>query len=277
MNHNQNIKDLKKFINKNSPLFVLTGAGISTASGIPDYRDTNGEWKYQQPMQFQEFVKHDKSRKRYWARSMRGWSRVDQARSNDAHHAINHLQDKGVISFLATQNVDGLHHKAGSQALELHGNLNRVVCLQCQHYSPRTAYQAQLIKSNHAFSSTMDSIRPDGDADIDEQQIHRFNVPECLNCGGVIKPDVVFFGESVPPRRIEQAMKAVEKANGILVVGSSLMVYSGYRYIKAAFKQNKALAAINLGKTRADDMFEMKISAPCENVLSTLITHESLH
>ena len=263
---------LRTFLDRNRRLFVLTGAGCSTASGIPDYRDDNGDWKRAQPVMLQRFLADEYTRKRYWARGMVGWQRMHAARPNDAHHALAALGQAGRIEQLVTQNVDGLHQAAGSQdVIDLHGRVDVVRCLECGERVPRAAVQADLLRRNERFAHLDALTAPDGDADLDGIPFEQFDVPACRRCAGLLKPDVVFFGEGVPKARVEQAMAALHRADAMLVVGSSLMVYSGYRFAQAAAEHGTPIAAINLGRTRADDLLAFKVMTPCAEALRFLL------
>jgi NAD-dependent SIR2 family protein deacetylase len=262
---------LRAFVERHPRLFVLTGAGCSTDSGIPDYRDAAGEWKRARPVMFADFVGNERTRRRYWARSLVGFRRMRAARPNDAHRAIADLEWRGRIAQLVTQNVDGLHQAAGSRdVIDLHGRIDTVCCLGCGRRSPREALQLELARRNPAFAGLDAFDAPDGDADLDGIAFDRFDVPACDACGGLLKPDVVFFGENVPPARVERAMRAVEAADALLVVGSSLMVYSGYRFAQAMADAGKPIAAINLGRTRADHLLSLKITERCARALLPL-------
>ncbi|MCP1455394.1 MULTISPECIES: NAD-dependent protein deacetylase [Pseudomonas] len=252
---------------------VLTGAGISTPSGIPDYRDSDGVRRGRQPMMYQEFLAQAEARRRYWARAMLGWPRVRQARPNAAHEALAELQARQRISGLITQNVDTLHDQAGSQdVIELHGSLHRVLCLDCGQRSQRQQIQ-QLMETENPYLAGVDAVQaPDGDTLLDPAFEARFQVPRCPHCGGErLKPDVVFFGENVAPLTATRAVQAVEQADGLLVVGSSLMAYSAFRLCRAIKDQGKPLLAINRGKTRADELLDLKLEEPCEQLLPLLI------
>jgi len=265
------VESLAAFIERHPRLFVLTGAGCSTESGIPDYRDTDGEWKRRPPIMFQQFVGNEAARKRYWARSLVGFRRMRHARPNEAHLSLASLEQRGRIVQLVTQNVDGLHQAAGSQnVIDLHGRIDTVRCLQCDRRSSRERLQQELEHRNPDFASLDALEAPDGDADLDDVAFESFDVPACDACGGLLKPDVVFFGEGVPGERVRRAMAAVEACDAMLVVGSSLMVYSGYRFATAAAEAGKPIAAINLGRTRADDILALKISERCANALRQL-------
>ena len=252
---------------------VLTGAGISTPSGIPDYRDNDGVRRGRQPMMYQEFLAQPEARRRYWARAMLGWPRMRQARPNQAHQALAELQDQDRISGLITQNVDALHDQAGSRnVVELHGSLHRVLCLDCGQRSERQQIQS-LMETDNPYLSGVDAVQaPDGDTLLDPAFEARFQVPRCPHCAGErLKPDVVFFGENVAAPTAACAMQAVEQADGLLVVGSSLMAYSAFRLCRAIKDQGKPLLAINQGKTRADELLDLKIGIPCEELLPLMI------
>jgi len=259
---------LADFIERHPRLFVLTGAGCSTDSGIPDYRDTDGGWKRPPPVTYQAFMGELATRRRYWARSLVGWRRFGRAQPNDTHRVLARLEQKGRIELLVTQNVDRLHQAAGSaHAIDLHGRLDLVRCMQCETRLLRTDFQAALERDNPDWRHVEATDAPDGDADLDGLDFSGFAVPPCLQCGGILKPDVVFFGENVPRERVDAGMRAVARADAMLVVGSSLMVYSGYRFAYAAAKAGKPIAALNLGRTRADPLLALKIDQPCAAAL----------
>jgi len=252
---------------------VLTGAGISTSSGIPDYRDSEGVRRGKAPMMLQEFLATPEARRRYWARAMLGWPRVRIAHPNKAHLALATLQQRQRITGLITQNVDTLHDQAGSHdVIELHGSLHRVLCLDCQQPSERDLIQHRM-EIDNPYLAGVDAVQaPDGDTLLDPAFEERFQVPRCPHCGGQrLKPDVVFFGENVAPVTAARAMAAVDAAEGLLVVGSSLMAYSAFRLCKAMVEQDKPVIAINLGKTRGDELLQLKIEASCERLLPLLV------
>lgn len=262
---------LHAFLARHRRLFVLTGAGCSTDSGIPDYRDAQGNWKRSPPVNFTAFMDSEALRKRYWARSLAGWPRVQGARPNAAHCALARLERQGRIELLVTQNVDGLHQAAGSaQVIDLHGRIDRVCCVDCERLISRAALQDELLRCNPHWHGFVARAAPDGDADLDGQPFEQFVVPPCERCGGVLKPDVVFFGESVPRERVEEALRRLERADAMLVVGSSLMVYSGFRFARAAANLEMPIAAVNLGRTRADNLLTLKVSEPCGGALGAL-------
>ena len=263
---------LPEFIESHPKLFVLTGAGCSTDSGIPDYRDHNGDWKRSQPVMYQAFVNDLHTRRRYWARSLVGWRRFGRAQPNDAHRALAKLEQQGRLQVLVTQNVDRLHQSAGStEVIDLHGRMDRVRCLGCERRSDREELQRRLLEFNPAWDRLDAKDAPDGDADLERHDFSDFQVPPCEHCGGILKPDVVFFGESVPHERVTAAMDAVKRADGMLIVGSSLMVYSGYRFAQAAHQAGKPIASVNLGRTRADELLSLKLNQPCVAALAFLL------
>jgi NAD-dependent SIR2 family protein deacetylase len=263
---------LAEFIARHPRLLVLTGAGCSTDSGIPDYRDADGEWRRGRPIMLQDFLAKERSRKRYWARSLVGFRRMRAAGPNDAHRALASLERQGRIAQLVTQNVDGLHQAAGSRnVIDLHGRIDTVRCMDCGRRMPREQVQLELTRRNPAFAALDASEAPDGDADLDGVRFDGFDVPACDACSGLLKPDVVFFGEGVPGDRVRQAMAALDAADAMLVVGSSLMVYSGFRFAQAMAEAGKPIAAVNLGRTRADDLLALKVTERCVNALSFLL------
>ncbi len=262
---------LRDFIARHRRIFVLTGAGCSTESGIPDYRDTDGSWKRSPPVSFQAFMGSVAVRRRYWARSFVGWPHLRRAEPNGAHAALARLEQRGRLELLLTQNVDGLHQAAGSsEVIDLHGRLDRVLCTDCHGLSSRDDMQAELLRLNPAWARLQGRAAPDGDADLEGLPFSGFAVPSCARCDGVLKPDVVFFGERVPPDRVEEAMRRLDRADAVLVVGSSLMVYSGYRFVQSAVQAGKPVAAVNLGRTRADELLTLKVRQPCALALAAL-------
>ncbi len=263
---------LEDFVDRHRRLFVLTGAGCSTGSGIPDYRDAEGQWKRAQPMAFQAFMGDENARRRYWARSLVGWERIRWAQPNDAHRALAQLEAMGRIKLVLTQNVDRLHQAAGSaRVIDLHGRIDLVRCMDCNRRSPRGEMQHELGRLNADWLDLDATEAPDGDADLEGTDFASFVVPPCRSCGGVLKPDVVFFGESVPRDRIEEAERELDEADAMLVVGSSLMVYSGFRFVQRAARAGKPVAAINLGRTRTDALLTLKAEQACEAALSFLL------
>lgn len=264
---------LRQFLARSERLFILTGAGCSTDSGIPDYRDGDGTWKRARPVLFGTFMADAHTRQRYWARSMAGWRRFQGAQPNDAHRALAQLEREDRVEALVTQNVDRLHQAAGSRAvIDLHGRLDFVRCMSCGHRLAREALQAELVHGNPKWADLDARVAPDGDADLEARDFSSFHVPHCPACdGGILKPDVVFFGESVPAERVSTAMTSLAHADAVLVVGTSLMVYSGYRFVHAAVQSGKPIAAINLGRTRADPLLSLKVTDSCSAALAFLL------
>jgi NAD-dependent SIR2 family protein deacetylase len=263
---------LQEFVDRHRRLFILTGAGCSTSSGIPDYRDADGQWKRAQPVTFQAFMGEEKTRRRYWARSLIGWRRIHQAKPNDAHRALAALEARGGIELILTQNVDRLHQAAGSaKVIDLHGRIDIVRCMDCGRRSPRSELQDELSRLNGDWLDLDATEAPDGDADLEGADFSSFAVPSCLRCGGVLKPDVVFFGENVPRDRIDVAFRHLDQADAMLIVGSSLMVYSGFRFVQRGAGLGKPVAAVNLGRTRADALLALKAEESCESALAFLL------
>lgn len=258
-------------------LVVLTGAGCSTGSGIPDYRDEQGAWKHPRPVQLPDFLREHRVRQRYWGRSIIGWPRFAAATPNDAHRALAALAHAGHIAAVVTQNVDRLHQRAGSNGvIDLHGRLDRVTCLGCGALLRRAGLQAELEALNPGWSPPAAGPGPDGDARLPEADFSGFRVPACRECGGVLKPAVVFFGESLPAATRSAATAAFGQADAVLVVGSSLMVYSGYHLVRDAARRGTPVAGITLGRTRADDCIGLRIAADCATVLTALVARLGL-
>ena len=251
---------------------VLSGAGLSTESGIPDYRGPSSVGRRAQPMTFQTFVSGIDARRRYWARSHLGWRQITGAQPNDGHRALVELQRRGLIAGVITQNVDGLHTTAGSpDVLELHGNLARVVCLDCHARTTRAALDARLRAVNRGWDAQVRAVNPDGDVQIDDDTVATFRVVDCDTCGGVLKPDVVFFGENVPRPRVETSYALVEQAGALVVLGSSLTVMSGLRFVRHAAKLGVPVAIVNQGETRGDELATLRLDAPLGATLSRLV------
>lgn len=263
--------ELTEFIQTHPRLLVLTGAGISTDSGIPDYRDQQGRWKRKQPVQHSDFMRCEHTRRRYWGRSLIGWPVMRDARPNPAHQALARLEQRGHINLLVTQNVDGLHQRAGSRGVvDLHGRSDRVVCMHCDYRCNREQTHQASAELNPAFTRFSATAAPDGDADL-EVDFSGFRIPHCPRCGGILKPDVVFFGDNVPKQRVIQTLDALHNADALLVIGSSLMVYSGFRFCRRAKEWNKPIAALTLGNTRADELLSLKLNAPITPLLQAAL------
>ncbi len=248
---------------------VLSGAGLSTDSGIPDYRGPQTRLVPRNPVQFDDFIRSADARRRYWARAARGWSRVFDARPNAGHAALARLDAAGLVAGTVTQNVDGLHQAAGTgQVVDLHGRLDRIVCLGCDAVFPRADVQDRIEALNPGWTAvTPTRIAPDGDADVSDAG---FVAPTCPACDGPLKPDVVFFGESVPKPRVAEAAAIVRAADVLLVVGSSLTVYSGYRFVRQAEAEGTPVAVVTLGETRGHRHAAVALDAPLGDVLPAL-------
>jgi NAD-dependent SIR2 family protein deacetylase len=259
---------ITRFLEAHPRLVVVTGAGISAASGIPTYRDAAGRWLRAQPIQHREFVTDERQRKRYWARSISGWPAVRDARPNRAHIAFSELERQGRVELLITQNVDRLHQRAGSRKVtDLHGRLDQVQCLGCACRYSRESIQQRLLGDNPHIQPGARTTLPDGDADVACHLLDGLKVPGCKNCGGILKPDVVFFGDNVPSQTVERCMAALERADALLAAGSSLQVWSGFRFCKRAAELGRPLMIINPGQTRADPLATVKLHAECGPLL----------
>lgn len=266
---------LARFLENAGSVAALTGAGVSTASGIPGYRDRDGNWKHAPPVQFADFVRSESIRQRYWARSFIGWRQMSGATPNVAHRALAQLESRGIVDTLITQNVDNLHRQSGSnKVIDLHGRLVTVKCLDCNAELEREQWQQRLTSANPAFDADILATRPDGDVELASGG-SAFSVPDCSACGGIVKPDVVFFGESVPRERVKAATDAVASTNALLVVGSSLMVFSGFRFVRQAVEIGNPVAIVNQGRTRADALATHKFDSDCGDILQSTLDHLS--
>ncbi len=255
---------------------VLSGAGLSTDSGIPDYRGPSGSARRGPPMTYQVFTGDPLARRRYWARSHLGWARIGAAAPNDGHRAVAQLQQLGRLHGIITQNVDGLHQAGGATAVvELHGNLARVVCLDCGALSTRAEHANRLTAANPQFTAVAAAINPDGDAELDDAQLDGFTVLDCFHCGGMLKPDVVYFGETVPPQRVARAFELVGSARTVVVLGSSLTVLSGRRFVLRAAKLGIRVAIVNRGVTRGEPYADLVLDAPLGSVLPEIVRRVS--
>ena len=252
---------------------ILSGAGLSTESGIPDYRGPTGLARRAEPMSYQTFTASAAARQRYWARSHLGWRHVARASPNAGHQAVAELQQLGLVAGIITQNVDGLHQAAGaSQVIELHGSLDRVTCLGCRIRTPRTELDRRLRAANPGWHEQAAALRPDGDAVLEDSQTARFRIVDCLSCGGMLKPDVVFFGENVPKPIVEHCYELVGQAGALAVLGSSLSVMSGYRFVRHADRSGVPVVIVNQGATRGDDLARLTLDAPLGPTLTALLT-----
>lgn len=255
-------------------VIVLTGAGISIASGIPAYRDHSGRWLHSTPIQHREFLAEPRVRQRYWARSLAGWPAVRDARPSATHRTLAILEQRGQIELLVTQNVDRLHQRAGSaRVVDLHGRLDRVLCLHCGDFEGREVMQQRLLLGNPGFDASPGnpSRRPDGDSSLSEDSYLRFQVPACRGCGGVLIPDVVFFGGTVPRNRVEQIHAALARADALWVIGSSLHVYSGFRFCREATRLGKPIILINPGASRADALSTVRFHHASDALLPGIV------
>lgn len=253
-------------------VLVLSGAGISTDSGIPDYRGPNGRLRRDTPMHYDQFVGSAKQRRRYWARSHLGWRGVATATPNDGHRAVAALQAAQVVTHVITQNVDGLHQAAGTKrVVELHGSLGRVVCLHCGACSGRAALEDRLTAANPSFAGSATLVNPDGDVELDESRAQTFRMVACSRCGtGTLKPDVVFFGENVPRERVRHCFDLVHESKALLVLGSSLAVLSGLRFVRAAAREGKPVYILNRGPTRGDEHAAVRVDRELGSALNEL-------
>jgi NAD-dependent SIR2 family protein deacetylase len=262
---------LQRWMARHRRVFALTGAGCSTASGIPDYRNEHGEWKRRPPVMIQPFRTQEAVYRRYWARAYAGWPRFAAAAPGTAHRAFAAWEAVGSLSRLVTQNVDRLHQRAGSQAVvDLHGRLDEVICLSCGARTSRSTLQDSIAAANPGWEA-VPAAAPDGDADIDAAAIDSFAAPTCEACGGLLKPDVVFFGENVPRERYDDAREALARADALLVAGSSLMVYSGFRFVGLAQEAGLPIAIVNRGRTRGDDLAELKVEGDVGAMLTAAV------
>lgn len=251
---------------------ILSGAGISTESGIPDYRGPTGRARRAEPMTYQTFTSSPGARQRYWARSHLGWRHIRAAAPNAGHLAVAGLGRRGLLAGIITQNVDGLHQAAGAQRVtELHGNLARVACLRCGERTPRAGLDRRLRAANPGWDAAVSQLNPDGDAVLDDAAVTAFRVVDCAACGGWLKPDVVFFGENVPPPRVAYCYELTERASALLVLGSSLTVMSGYRFVRHAAARGVPIAIINQGGTRGDRHATVRLDAPLGQALTALV------
>lgn len=265
--------DFLDALSKAVPLMVVTGAGISAGSGIPTYRDKAGTWLRSAPITHQDFTNTARQRQRYWGRSLLGWPGVRDARPAVAHRSLVLLEQRNLLTHIVTQNVDRLHQRAGSaRVTDLHGRLDRVICLDCAENTCRERLQFRLQRSNPGIERYRVEARPDGDADLPEDIVDAVSVPACESCGGTLMPDVVFFGGSIPGQRVLDARAALEQSGGLLVIGSSLRVYSGFRFCRWAAQSNKPIFIMNPGLTRADDMAS-KWSVDADTGLTALLRH----
>lgn len=267
------VRQLRALLDQGN-VVVLSGAGLSTESGIPDYRGPSGALRRHPPMNYHAFVTDSAARQRYWARSYLGWPQIARARPNAGHRAVAALQDVGALSGVITQNVDGLHQAAGTRdVLELHGGLDRTVCLSCGDRASRDGLHERLRAANPGFGAAVDEVNPDGDVEMSGAELVGFRMVDCLECGsGPLKPDVVFFGENVPRVRVDRCYELVEGAGAVLVLGSSLTVLSGFRFVRHAARCEIPVAIVNQGATRGDPLAALCIDAALGDVLPALVS-----
>ncbi len=270
---------LKDDFAKRDRWLVITGAGLSAASGIPTYRDAEGQWQRSDPIKHQEFIRQAEKRQRYWARSLVGWPPVSRAQPNRAHEALVEIEKRGVLNGLITQNVDRLHQRAGQKhVIDLHGRLDRVVCLHCDKKVSRDEFQYQLLEANQFMQDVINDgsnyrpqLAPDGDAFVEDKLTEKMTVPPCSRCGGVLMPDVVFFGGTLKPEIRQASQSLFDQSEGVIVFGSSLTVFSAFRFCRKAAELGKPLLVISEGKTRADDIATAKYTMDCATALDTLL------
>lgn len=265
------VTGLAGLLERHAPVVVLSGAGISTESGIPDYRGSGVDRRRTPPITYRDFMRDPVARRRYWARSHAGYRHVAAARPNDGHRAVTALQDAGLVGPVITQNVDGLHQQAGTAGvLDLHGRLDRVICTTCRVLTSRVELGLRLAALNPAFESRAAEIAPDGDAELDPDLVEGFRVADCRRCGGLLKPDVVFFGESMPRDRRDGASALLAAAGALLVLGSSLAVMSGYRLVLQASQAGQPIGIVTRGPSRGDHLADVRVDAGLGAALTAL-------
>ena len=270
------VDTLYKFLVQNAPVMLITGAGCSTDSGIPDYRDKTGGWKRPRPIHLSDFLSSKRAKQNYWSRSMTGWPYFEAAKPNNVHAIITQLEKQGLISVIVTQNVDDLHQQAGSKdVIPLHGSLSTVTCNECNKTYCRSSLQDRLCRENPEFVGLEVDPGPDGDSDLVGPNISSFEIPFCESCGGTLQPDVVFYGGAVPKARVQLVHHGLDRSKAVLIIGSSVMVFSSYRICRTAHEQGKPLAALNQGVTRADHLLEFRVQKNAAQVLSAI--HERIN
>jgi NAD-dependent SIR2 family protein deacetylase len=265
------LQHLQDFLADKRNLVVLSGAGISVGSGIPTYRDKAGNWKRSNPIQHQDFMSRKSARQRYWLRSYSGWPAVASAVPSPSHHVIAELERRKIVKMVVTQNVDRLHQHAGSRnVIDLHGRLDEVICMCCQKVIPRHDLQLKLTLLNPSFSQ-QGEIAPDGDAEVEEDSVPCVAIPTCENCGGILKPNVVFFGDNVNKSIVQRVYDGIDDSDGMLIVGTSLKVFSGYRFCRYAAHQGKPIASINPGLSRGDELIQTIVRSDSDDVLTPVL------
>ena len=271
----EDLERVERFLINSKRLFVLTGAGVSTESGIKDYR-SEGVGLYatssSRPTNYSDFLRSASVRQRYWARNTTAWPTFSSFKPNSSHKALATLEHRGSIHWLVTQNVDSLHLKAGSRRLtELHGSVSSVICLSCHSVLPRDELQEKIFRENPHWNAKPEGFAPDADVFISQAEINKFRTPVCDRCNGILKPDVVFFGDTVPRRRVEDIAQRLEESDACLVVGSSVETYSSFRHVRECKMQGKPLMIINIGPTRADSLADVKVVARSGEIFSNLM------
>jgi len=263
-------EDLVRLL-ENTSTVVLSGAGVSTESGIPDYRGPETRKNERSPIRYDSFVNDADARRHYWARATVGWPSFRQTEPNPGHDALARLEDAGLVAGIITQNVDRLHQSAGSQrVVELHGALAEVLCLDCGAVTDRDTEHDRMLARNDGWADRVAEMAPDGDVDLPRSVTASFRVPECRSCGGRLKPNVTFFGGSVPPPRVDAAWRLLHEADTLLVTGSSLHVYSGYRFVRGAAEAGHPIGIVNLGTTRGDDLAHVCVEGKTGELLPCL-------
>lgn len=267
----QGLQTLIDSFTATAPPLVLTGAGISAGCGIPTYRDNNGKWLRSDPITHGEFVAEARQRKRYWGRSALGWPAVASASPSLAHRCLAALEAQGRVTATVTQNVDRLHQRAGSvDVIDLHGRLDRVLCRDCGSEVSRDDMQTRLLAENPWLNRSTGDARPDGDASLAEEEVDDVAVPSCHHCQGTLMPDVVFFGGSIPPARVEDCRHRLRQAGSLVVIGSSLKVYSGYRFCRWAQELDKPILLVNPGVSRGDPLATHKLVLGADEALAAV-------
>lgn len=276
----QDLQRVERFLSMSERLVVLTGAGISTESGIKDYR-SEGVGLYatteSRPTNYADFLRSAAVRQRYWARNTTAWPFFSSFKPNSSHKALATLEHRGQLHWLVTQNVDSLHHKAGSRRLtELHGTVASVICLQCNRMSPRDEVQEMILRENPSWSAKPEGYAPDADVFIPQSEIDKFHTPACDHCGGILKPDVVFFGDTVPRQRVDDINLRLEEADALVVIGSSVETYSSLRHVRYCKELGKPLLIINIGPTRADSLADVKVMGRSGEIFHYLMAKDKL-
>ena len=261
---------LENFLSSKKHLVILSGAGISVSSGIPTYRDIKGNWQRSQPIQHRDFILHKATRQKYWARSYAGWPSIEDAEPTLSHYAITSLEKLGKVGLVVTQNVDRLHQKSGTKnVIDLHGRLDKVVCIDCRANYKRNWVQKQL-EGDNSFLSQDGLPAPDGDTEIENEQTSLLILPRCSSCPGILKPEVVFFGDQVDKNIVKRVYEQLDLADGLLIIGTSLQLFSGYRFCRYAAKINLPIATINPGKVRGEELISTIIRSEADKAFGSI-------